>query len=92
MDRGEIVRELLKRWIVIVLYLASSGSQWYLVGKHGFVCQRWEGPDMSTYACAVTAAGSQGGRLGHDMRAWDDPPVREIVSPAARWTRGEDTV
>jgi uncharacterized protein len=30
-------------------------------------------------------------QLGHDMRAWDNPPVREIVTRAARWTRGEET-
>ena len=30
-------------------------------------------------------------QLGHDMRAWDDPPVREIVSRAARWAHGEET-
>jgi hypothetical protein len=30
-------------------------------------------------------------QLGHDMRAWDDPPVREIVTRAARWAHGEDT-
>ncbi|HEY1701291.1 MAG TPA: ThuA domain-containing protein [Trebonia sp.] len=24
-------------------------------------------------------------QLGHDMRSWDDPPVREIVTNAARW-------
>jgi type 1 glutamine amidotransferase len=30
-------------------------------------------------------------QLGHDMRAWDDPPVREIVTRAARWAHGEKT-
>jgi len=30
-------------------------------------------------------------QLGHDMRAWDDPPVREIVTRAARWAHGEGT-
>jgi uncharacterized protein len=30
-------------------------------------------------------------QLGHDMRAWDDPPVREIVTRAARWAHGEET-
>jgi uncharacterized protein len=24
-------------------------------------------------------------QLGHDMRAWDDPPVRQLVIRAARW-------
>lgn len=28
-------------------------------------------------------------QLGHDMRAWDDPPVREFVTSAARWARRE---
>jgi type 1 glutamine amidotransferase len=28
-------------------------------------------------------------QLGHDMRAWDDPPVREFVTRAARWARRE---
>jgi uncharacterized protein len=28
-------------------------------------------------------------QLGHDMRAWDDPPVREFVTRAARWARQE---
>lgn len=28
-------------------------------------------------------------QLGHDMRAWDDPPVREFVTSAARWARPE---
>jgi type 1 glutamine amidotransferase len=28
-------------------------------------------------------------QLGHDMRAWDDPPVREFVIRAARWARRE---
>jgi uncharacterized protein len=29
-------------------------------------------------------------QLGHDMRAWDDPPVRQLVIRAARWaTRGQ---
>jgi type 1 glutamine amidotransferase len=30
-------------------------------------------------------------QLRHDMRAWDDPPVREIVTRAARWARGGET-
>jgi uncharacterized protein len=30
-------------------------------------------------------------QLGHDMRAWDDPPVRELVGSAARWARREET-
>lgn len=30
-------------------------------------------------------------QLGHDMRAWDDPPVRDIVTRAARWAHGEGT-
>jgi type 1 glutamine amidotransferase len=25
-------------------------------------------------------------QLGHDMRAWDDPPVRDLLSRAARWS------
>lgn len=24
-------------------------------------------------------------QLGHDMRCWDEPPVRELVASAARW-------
>ena len=30
-------------------------------------------------------------QLGHDMLAWDDPPVREFVTRAARWAHGEET-
>ncbi len=30
-------------------------------------------------------------QLGHDMRAWDDPPVREIAARAARWAGREET-
>lgn len=30
-------------------------------------------------------------QLGHDMRAWDDPPVRDFVTRAAAWAHGEET-
>ena len=30
-------------------------------------------------------------QLGHDMRCWDEPPVRALVANAARWAGGEDT-
>jgi uncharacterized protein len=28
--------------------------------------------------------------LGHDMRSWGEPPVRELVRRALRWAAGED--
>ncbi|HEX9359240.1 MAG TPA: hypothetical protein VF933_36200 [Streptosporangiaceae bacterium] len=30
-------------------------------------------------------------QLGHDMRAWDEPPVREILGRCARWACGQTT-
>jgi uncharacterized protein len=30
-------------------------------------------------------------QLGHDMRTWDDPPVRDMVTRAACWARREET-
>lgn len=30
-------------------------------------------------------------QLGHDMRAWDEPPVRELIRRCARWACGPAT-
>jgi type 1 glutamine amidotransferase len=30
-------------------------------------------------------------QLGHDMRCWDEPPVRKLFANAARWAWREDT-
>jgi uncharacterized protein len=51
-------------------------------------------PDGREPVAYVRAAGR--GRvcylqLGHDMRCWDEPPVRELVTRAGRWASRETT-
>jgi uncharacterized protein len=55
----------------------------------------WRGTPAGREPVAYTRQAGRGRvcylQLGHDMRAWDDPPVREIVTRAARWAHGEET-
>jgi type 1 glutamine amidotransferase len=48
------------------------------------------GPDVSEPVCYVRTVGT--GRvcylqLGHDMRVWDEPAVRQLIAGAAGWAR-----